>query len=213
METVFWFCSIVGGTIMVCQFVLTLMGMGGEGGDTDAGGHDVDVAGDVVDDLGHHSAAGSEPMGHDSTNFLFGVLTFRTLVAGFAFFGLTGLAVGQNFPGVTDNMVLLSALAAGAAAIFIVYWIMRSLSELNADGTLRIQRAIGLVGTVYLSIPAAKSGTGKVHVEISNRTMEFNAITASGDLPTGTKIKVIGLVGMDTLEVSPVESMEPTQVS
>ena len=28
METTFLFCAIIGGTILVCQFLMTLLGMG-----------------------------------------------------------------------------------------------------------------------------------------------------------------------------------------
>ena len=76
METVYLVCAVVGGTVLVCQFVMTLLGLGG---DHDAGGDH-----DVAHDAGHHEA------GHDhDSSWLVGVLTFRTLVAALAFFGVS----------------------------------------------------------------------------------------------------------------------------
>ena len=35
MSTIFMFCALIGGTFLVCQFVMTLIGLGHEGFDTD----------------------------------------------------------------------------------------------------------------------------------------------------------------------------------
>ncbi len=158
--------------------------------------------------MGHDDAAGThhEAAGHASTNWIFGVLTFRTIVAGLAFFGLTGMAL-QGVE-TNDTLRFLFSAGAGLVAIFIVSWIMRSLSRLNADGTLRIQKAVGAMGTVYLSIPGAKGGAGKVHVSVLGRLMEYRAITAHAGLPTGTKVIVVNVLGSDTVEVRPAESLE-----
>jgi len=72
METAFFVCAIVGGTLIVCQFALTLLGFGGDSDVADHGGHDI-AGGDH--DSGH---------GNSSTHFL-GMLTFRTLSAAVAF--------------------------------------------------------------------------------------------------------------------------------
>ena len=85
MTAVFGICALVGGTIMVLQFVMLFVGLG----DT----HDIDVVDDLPDDLpGHfdHDVA-HDADHHDSTGF-FRVISFRTVVAALAFFGLAGLA-------------------------------------------------------------------------------------------------------------------------
>ena len=87
MATVFLICAAVGGTILACQLVMTVLGFAGDmadvdvpddidgGGDLDLGG-DVDAGGDVGDAV------------HYDTSWLFGVLSFRTLVAAATFFNL-----------------------------------------------------------------------------------------------------------------------------
>jgi hypothetical protein len=218
METVYLICAVVGGTLIVCQFVLTLFGLGGDhdvdgGGDVhgdvgggdlhgDVGGHDAGHAG-----AGHHDAAhGHGTHGHPATNWIFGMLTFRTVVAGLAFFGLTGWAMLEN--GAVPGFAMLAAVIAGCLAIVIVGWVMRSLNKMNLDGTVRIQKAVGATATVYLSIPGGNEGTGKIHVNVQNQLKEYRAVTSQGALPTGTKVVVVRVIGSDTVEVSPVGSLE-----
>ncbi|MCI0684086.1 MAG: hypothetical protein L0Y71_18410 [Gemmataceae bacterium] len=189
MDTIFQACAIVGGTLIVCQFLLTLFGMGGD--------HDADHGGDA----GGHDVGGHDHGATDhGSSWLFGMLTIRTLSAAAAFFGLTGMAAGHA--GMDDLPTICLAVAAGLAAFFVVGWVMRLLHKLNVDGTVRIDRAVGCRGAVYVSIPAAKAGLGKVHVNVVNRTLELQALTAQQELPTGMPIIVVGVVGPDTVEVA-----------
>lgn len=194
MDMIFQACAIVGGTLIVCQFLLTLFGMGGD--------HDADHGGDA----GGHDAGGHDAGAHDhghtdhGSSWFFGMLTLRTVSAFAAFFGLTGMAA--RHAELSDLNTLLLAIGAGLAAFFIVGWLMRFMHKLNVDGTVRINQAIGCRGSVYLSVPAAKAGLGKVHVNVLNRSVEFQALTAQQELPTGMPIVVVGVVGPDTVEVA-----------
>lgn len=200
MTTFYAICAVIGGTILLVQFALTLLGLSDGGHDFDAGGHDValDGAGDASADqaAGHdadHSTHGS--------NWLFGVISFRTLVAALTFFGLAGLAAdaGEMAQGPT----FIVALIAGGAAMYGVYWLMQGLSRLRADGTVRIQTALGRTGTVYIRIPPGRAGQGKVHLNLQNQTMELQAVTTGeSELPTGATIVVTQIVGPDTVEVA-----------
>jgi membrane protein implicated in regulation of membrane protease activity len=191
---------LVGGTLMVCQCLMSLLGLGGH---HDLGGDGHDVAGpDLHDAAGHVGAGHAETAGADShANAFVGILSFRTIVAAFTFFGLSGLAVLQTQ--LNTWWVLTVALAGGAAALFLVAWVMRSLSQLQAEGTARLERALGQSGTVYLPVPGHRAGVGKVLLNVQNRTVECQAVTAQQDLPTGTKIVVTAVISRDTVEVSP----------
>ena len=81
--------------------------------------------------------------------------------------------------------------------------LMRALRGLRSDGTVRVERSVGQRGTVYLTIPGGKAGAGKVTLTLQNRTMEYQAITADQELPTGAKIVVVSVVGPNTVEVAP----------
>ena len=218
MELAYQICAVVGGTIIVCQFIMTLLGLGGDHGGADDGGG-VDVAGHEV---GGHDAGGGHDHGHaghhgtdhgdhnvehGTANWFFGLLTFRTIVAGLAFFGLTGLLLteAEFAPG----LAFAIALAVGMSALVGVGYLMSSLSRLNADGTARIGRSVGALGTVYLRVPGGRAGAGKVHVSVHGRLLEYKAITTGPEgLPTGSRVVVVGVVGPDTIEVTPVPASE-----
>jgi hypothetical protein len=209
MSFVFIVCAAVGGTVLVIQFVLSLIGLGGHGFDIDTPhdiGHDLggmfhgDAGGDLHGDAaGAHDTAHDAAASHHGTNWLFGVLSFRTVTAAMAFFGLAGLAA-QSAEASTPTTLAI-AVAAGAAAMFAVYWMMRGLYELRAEGTVRIQRALGEHGTVYLRVPGQNAGSGKIQINLQNRTVEYLAVTSGPELPTGTRVVVVGIVNPTTVEV------------
>jgi len=194
METAFLICAIVGGTLIACQFLLTLLGIGGDHDSADHGGHDVGGH-----DAGHAHGHGETDHG---SSWFFSMITIRTVAAAAAFFGLSGLAATRA--GLEPAPTIAIAVAAGAGAFFAVGWLMRFLHKLNLDGTIQIDRAVGCRGSVYLSIPAAKAGLGKVHVTVVNRMLEYQAQTSQDALTAGTPIVVVGVIGPDTVEVAPV---------
>ena len=214
MSTLFLFCAVVGGTIMVCQFLLTLVGLGGHGLELgDHGGTDLahDFAHDTGSGDGHtgdghgtDAEAHEHAAGHaDYSTWLFGILTFRTLVAAVAFFGIGGMAARAAEMSLPNQV--LTAVVAGAAALCLVHWMMRTLFRLGEDGTVRISRAVGLEGTVYLPVPAGRTGAGKIQLKLQDRLLEYEAVSAAAaELPTGAKVVVVGVVGASTLEVQPL---------
>ena len=209
LDTIFIITAVVGGTVMVCQFVLILMGMsdhgdiGGSGLDVDAsgdfhagGGHDGGLAGD------HHTsvATAADAQLHPDSSWLFGVLSFRTLVTAAAFFGLAGMAGLRS--GLTPTASLVVAMVAGLAAMYGMYWLMRSISGLASSGNQRIGNALGRRATVYIPIPAEQKGAGKVQLSMQNRIVEFQAVTDEPErLKTGETVEVVAVAGSDTLHV------------
>lgn len=194
-------CFLAGATLMVCQFVMSLVGFGDH--HDASGGHDVGADHDAG---GHDAHAHDHAADHDAHNSWFvGVLTFRTLVAALAFFGLGGMAAAERLGtfGYAPEFSVLVAAAVGAVALFGVAFVMKSLHRLKSDGTVRIERAVGQSGTVYLTVPGQRGGVGKVMLNVQNRTVEYQAVTAHQPLPTGAKIVVVNVIGPDTVEVAP----------
>ncbi|OHB68734.1 MAG: hypothetical protein A2V70_04605 [Planctomycetes bacterium RBG_13_63_9] len=201
MTTVFLVCAAVGGTILVLQFVLSLIGLGGEALDIDLPG-DVDADFDVDADLDFDADVGT----HADPSWLFGVISFRTVVAALTFFGLAGLGAQSVEAGTFQTLAV--AVLAGLAAMYGVYYLMRCISKLKAEGTARIQRAIGRHGTVYTTIPADESGTGKIQLNLQNRTMEYLALTSGHALAPGAKVVVTDVITSNTVAVEPVLESE-----
>lgn len=238
MQLVFLVCAVVGGTVLLCQLVMTLLGLAGHAMDFDVSGdlshgfsgdfhgdvatgfhgdagdvHDGDLGAHHGDTGGHHDATGDDTQhavnaSHLNTAWLFSVITFRTVIAALTFFGLAGLATQSA--GASTPTVLLVAVASGVGAMYGVYWIMQSLYRLRAEGTVRVDRAIGKQATVYLTIPGHNTGAGKVQMNLQNRTMEYRATTAGDTIPTGAKVVVVNVVAADTLEVQP--ALDPERI-
>jgi membrane protein implicated in regulation of membrane protease activity len=205
MATFFMLCAVVGGTILICQFVLTLVGLGGE--------HGFDVSHDLAHDFGTdsgHATGGHDGSSHDAaqqhgSSWLFAAISFRTLIAAITFFGLIGSAAQQaNQP---VGVQLLLAIAAGIGAMYGVHWLIMSIGRLGQDATLRVKSALGQEGTVYVPIAGDQRQAGKIQLKVQNRLVEFEAVTGVGErLPTGTKVRVIGMTG-NVLEVEPVKAV------
>ncbi len=198
MTTVFVICAAIGCAVLVFQFVLTMIGLGGEAFDIDLSGDldaDLDFDGDVDFDaeMAH---------GHVDSTWLFGVISFRTVIAALAFFGLAGLAAESA--DVSTPYAILIAAGAGFAAMYGVYRLMRLIYSLQSEGTPRIRRAVGKEATVYVTIPAENSGSGKIQINLQNRTMEYLALSAGRELAPGSKVVVTNVITSDTVEVEPI---------
>jgi len=204
MTYLFLFFAVAGGTVLICQFVLTLVGLSGghdlpddlSGADHAGGFH-----GDAHDAGSDHAGDAAHDNADHASSWLFGVISFRTLVAASTFFGLAGLAAQQG--GLNLPLQLAIGTLSGLGAMYGVHWIMRMIGRLGEDGTVRIQRAIGQEATVYIPIPGGKSKAGKIQLRLQNRLMEYPAVTAADRLPTGTHVRVVGVAG-NVLEVMPL---------
>ena len=185
MATIYTVCAVVGGVILLCQLLLTVIGLDHDHADIAEVGDDIEIGDEYAD-------------AHDSTWF-FSVLTFKSLVAALAFFGLGGHAALSA--GISPFISVQCALAAAILAMLCVAWLMRVLYRLDAQGNVRIEHCIGETGTVYLGIPANQSGAGKVTVSVQNRSMEYAAMTENEAIATGARVEVVGVKDSETLLV------------
>ena len=90
MESVYSYCAMIGGTLVVLQTVMSLVGLGG----SDLDGLDaVDVDFDVDLDMDMEVSGGVDVPDGGSDAWFVGVLSTRAILAALAVFGLTGLAL------------------------------------------------------------------------------------------------------------------------
>jgi hypothetical protein len=203
MTTIFLFCALVGGTFLVCQVVMTLLGMGGSDLDGDLLHGISDVGVEHVGDLSHTGVGHDTHDTHHSSSWLFGIISFRTLVAACTVFGLAGMSASTG--GMSLGLQLLIAIACGAAAMLGVHWLMRLLYGLGQSGTLRITNAIGRIATVSIPIPARSAGQGKVRLTVQGRLEELAAVNSTDDtLSTGSRVVVVDIVSGNVLSVEPL---------
>lgn len=196
MTNIYWFCAILGSTLVILQFCAILFGLGG--GDLDGDGVPDALDLDVEADAG----GGEATTDGDASGVPFlKALSIRTATAGAAFFGLGGLAGEALALGSVATAAL--ATGVGVAAIYAVYLLLRTLSSFGEDGSVRESTAAGAAGTVYLRIPAKRSGQGKVVVSQQGRSMEYAAETDDeNELTTGTPIVVVKLIAPSTALVA-----------
>ncbi len=216
MFWLFLYCAVIAGTVFLFQFVMLLVGFGLDGADGDLPhdiGGDVDMPHDVHLDDGHAGDIDHETgnLDHHST-WLFGVISIRTVVAAVTMFGLVGMAALSAMEPAKGAVLpylyaIVLAVGGGAAAMFGVHFVMRSLYKLGADGKVRTQNALGRTATVYLPIPASGDGSGKIQIRMQGRLVELAATTdVAQTLPTGSTVRVVGVIGGATVRVEPVRT-------
>ncbi len=171
--------AVVGGAFLIAQALMMMFGYGG--------------------DADHASEFALDEAGVDGNPF-FGHLSVKTVAAFLTFFGLTGLLTHSL--GWTTPWSAVTAFAAGCLAFYIVAMVMISFAKLHSEGNIRLHNAVGQVATVYLKVPARNAGSGKVTVQVQERLIEANAVTAGDEIPTGAKATVVGVLDSETLEVA-----------
>jgi len=197
MENFYLYCAVISGSLFLLQLLLGLVGLGHGADGVDLDAHDLPT-GDV------DAVTEFDGFDHGGLRFV-GLLSLRAIVAAGTIFGLAGLAAGKQFDPLPTFVI---ATVAGGTVLYGVAWIMRNVYRLASDGTVRIDHAVGQTGSVYLPIPQRKSGVGKVTVEVQERTMEYEAMTAGEALATGTPIVVTDVLNPEMVEVAAVSATD-----
>jgi len=231
MDTTFTITALIGGTVLVFQFVMMMMGLGDDGGDVSggdgmdmagadgadlSGGIDGDVTGGMDADALGADAAGVDAAtdqhatwteaadvdgGHPEAHWFYEVISLRTLSAGLTFFGLTGKMM--RVYGYSTFASLAWSVLAGGAAMYAVYWLFKQMFRLQHAGNENVRNAIGLPATVYVPIPGKRAGAGKVTFRLQNRLVEYKAVTEDEQrLATGENVVIVAVVNTDTVRVA-----------
>jgi hypothetical protein len=145
---------------------------------------------DVVD------AAGSADLGHGGGG-LFSIKPLTGFFLGFGWAGGITMDMGYSLA-----VALVIGLAAGTVIMGIVVMMFRAIYSMKSDGTVQVQRAVGAVGTVYITIPPHKAAGGQVVVNFSGRQETFAALSgAEAPIASGEKVRVVSLVDGRTVLV------------
>jgi len=187
VDHLFLWTAVIGGALFLVQLVLQFIGHAG-------GGADVDL-----------SEPGSLDMGSPGADLSFKVLSLQGLTAFLTMFGLVGMALRRE-SGTAVVLAVLGATAAGFGATWVIARIFRLFGKMQSSGTLDMRRAVGSVGSVYLTVTDQK--LGQVQIEVGGRLLTVEATTRSHEpLVTGTPIRVLEVL-RDNLVM--VEAMTAT---
>lgn len=177
-EQVFWGIALIASVFLI--FVLASTFLGG-----DADGFDGDVDADIEGDTG--------------IGFQF--FTFKNLVAFFTIFGWSGISFLEA--GMSKGIVILLATICGLAMMFVMAFLFYQMRKMTSSGTLKMENAIGQIGSVYLTIGANRSRIGKVQITVQGALRELEALTdENADLPTNAVVKVNEVTANGILIVS-----------
>lgn len=199
LQQIFAVAAIPATVILILQTVLTLLGMSG-GSDVDAGEADVDLDGDGSCDVDH--TFGEDTTAADDIGDADGLrlLTVRSIIAFFAVGGWFGVVLVDV--GVSEVLAIIGALVAGFVAALLIALFFKWVSKLQANGNLNVKNAIGKQATVYLTIPASGTSTGKITMELQDRYVELEAKTKQAQpIITGSTVRVIDVIDGGTLLV------------
>ncbi len=179
MEIIFVSCAVLGGILF---FIMMLLMMVGDvlGGVTDAIGLDIDAGGGGA----------------------FEILSIQGLSVAVMMFGLTGM-FGLSATG-SDVVAVLAGGVGAAAGMYGMGKMMYGINQLQADGTVNYNDAIGQRGQVYSRIKPNETGEIQVPVDGTLKTLLARAQDKSMLIPSGEFIRVVDVIG-STMIVKPLD--------
>jgi len=131
----------------------------------------------------------------------FQFLTVKNLVGFFTIFGWTGIACLDG--GLSNGLSLFIATISGLLMMSLMAGLFYMMGKMNVDGTLKMDKAIGQVGEVYLPIQSRRGNVGKVQVKVMGSLRTLDAMTDDEqDLATGQVITVSKIVNDNILLVT-----------
>lgn len=179
-----WFTvpAIIGTLYFVIQMVFQ-----GVGADTD-------LDADFDPDIPHDTA------GHEMK-----VLSLQTLSAFCMGAGWMGLAAYRLLD-LSPGMSSLVALVAGVVVGWMLVALLRAMLRLQNSGNIELADTVGLSGEVYIAVPGAGAGSGRVKLVVRDHLREYHAVQEGHSaIPTGTPVRVTGSnPGSNTLTVERV---------
>ena len=186
---VYWVIALITSLIFLIQMVLTFIGIGDADTDVDFGG-DADLGGDAGFSDGDTLDTGGAMQ-------LFTIRNFINFLLGLGWGGVCLYSVIPN----TIVLSLVSILV-GVLFVYIFLIIYRQLRKLERNGAYHIDDCVGQTVDVYLTIPANRSGMGKVQISFSGSVQELAALTDSDTpLRSGSKVRVTEVIDGTTVLV------------
>ena len=168
LEHIYFWLGIASTAFLIVQIILLCCS---------SFGGDVDLDGD-----------GDIDVDADSGVSIFTVKSITAFLAVGSWAGLLTCSLAA------DNLQWLSiivALIAGAAAMAVVVVLLRAMYKLQCNGAVQTEKLVGQRATVYVSIPAERSGRGKITLNAQGRFMELDAMTDGEKLVTDEAVEII----------------------
>jgi hypothetical protein len=163
------------------------------------------LAGSAFGDTDHDSGAhGGDGDGHGAHGLkLLSVRTVTAFLVGFGWAGALGLGSGLS-AAASAAIAVLSGIVFG----LLILGTLKLLISLRSDGTLDYRNAVGVAGKVYVTVPAARAGTGQVELLLQGRLITADAATESAEpLAPMSPVRVVAVEPGNVLVVQPTAAL------
>ena len=117
------------------------------------------------------------------------ILSIRGFLAFTMFMGWTALVALRA--GLGTPLSTLIGIAVGWLAAWLVWRMLRWMLRWQSSGTMDLNNTIGLIGQVYIPIPKAGQGTGKITIEVQGALRELEAVSSDNMIPTRQSVEVL----------------------
>jgi len=185
---IFYCLAIPSTLVLLIQTILMFLGIGEDG---DTLGDDLPDSAELADD--------ADPVELSDIDGLH-IFTLRGIISFFVVFGWVGVVLQAS--GVGLPLTVLISFFSGFLTMVAIAYLIRSVMKLRNDGNTDNRNAIGTAGKVHLTVPAHRTGEGKVHVMLQGTYVERNAVTDESEpIPTGSEVVVVGVSGETDLVV------------
>ena len=180
---ILWVATLAATLIFIIQSILSFVGA-----DADASA-DFDIDGDA--DMSMDGAS---------------LYSFRNFVNFILGFGWSAILLQPSIP--SWPVLILVSVIIGVALVAGVMYLFKWLASMQQSGNINLEKAAaGSEGTVYLTIPGARAGKGKVQITISGAVREYDAVyEGESALKTGTPIRVVDVIDSNTLLVEDINT-------
>ena len=186
LELIFMMSAFLGTAFFLILMVMMLLG---------------DIVGGVFDSVLDTDFS----MDSDLSFELFSIQGLAAATMMFGYVGMFTLSATD-----TEVFAVIAGGMAAAASMYGVGMMFKGINNLQADGTMKYEDAIGERGQVYSRIRAGESGEVQVSVDGTLRTLTARAKDKTLHLPTGEFIRVLDFIG-STLIIEPLDIEEETE--
>ena len=182
MQTL-WGIAIVASAVFIIQSIMTFVGMDSE----------TNFDGDFDGDMSADGAGESTP---------FQLFTFRNLINFMLGFSWTAIALRASTE--STSLMLVCGVVVGVLLVCVVMYLFKWMSGMQQSGTIEPEALVGCKGSVYLTIPAGRTGEGKVQITVRSAIREYNAMTDGDRLPNEAPIRVVAVLNGHTVLVEKI---------
>lgn len=185
IQQIFALIAIPSTLLIIVQTILMLIGIGADSADVDGV--------DGVDDVD----------GVDMPDDGLAIFSLRGVLSMLCITGWVAVALLET--SLPRGISIAIAIACGVATLVGIAYLMRAINRLQSSGNIDIENCIGKVAEVYIPIPSAGNGSGKVNLTVQEKFSEFSAITTFGEpIKTGSLVRVVAVSESGVLVVEPL---------